>query len=100
MSKHQLNWTPREKETYAVLKALKKRAGWIWLQPFVVMTYHKSLEDWVHEKMDTFSGPAGGRARWHEVLSKIDLTLQYVPGKENVVADAMSRFVYPACKDF
>jgi hypothetical protein len=48
--------------------------------------------------MDTRSGPAGRRARWHEILSKFDLTVQYVPGKDNVVADAMSRFAYPACK--
>jgi hypothetical protein len=100
LSKHQLNWTPREKETYAVVEALKKWAGWIGLQPIVVTTDHKSLEDWVHEKMDTPSGPVGRRARWHEVLSKFDLSVQYVPGKDNVVADAMSRFAYPACKTF
>ncbi len=34
------------------------------------------------------------------MLSKFDLTVQYVPGKENVVADAMSRFAYPTCKAF
>ena len=34
------------------------------------------------------------------MLSKFDLTVQYVPGKDNVVADAMSRFAYPACKAF
>ncbi len=61
LSKHQLNWTPREKETYAVVEDLKKWAGWISLQPFVVTTDHKSLEDWVHEKIDTPSGPAGRR---------------------------------------
>jgi hypothetical protein len=61
LSKHQLNWTPSEKETYAVVEALKKWAGWIGLQPVVVTTDHKSLEDWVHEKMDTPSGPAGRR---------------------------------------
>ncbi len=26
--------------------------------------------------------------------------MQYVPGKDNVVADAMSRFAYPVCKTF
>ena len=82
------------------MEALKKWAGWVGLQPVVVTTDHKSLEDWVHEKVDTPSGPAGRRARWHEVLSKFDLTVQYVPGKDNVVADAMSRFAYPACKTF
>ena len=82
------------------MEALKKWAGWVGLQPVVVTTDHKSLEDWVHEKVDTPSGPAGRRARWHEVLSNFHLSVQYVPGKDNVVADAMSRFAYPACKTF
>ena len=63
-------------------------------------TDHKYLEDWVNEKMDTPSGPAARRARWHETLSKFDLTIFYVPGKDNVVADALSRWAYPACKAF
>ncbi len=66
----------------------------------MVTTDQKSLEDWVHEKMDTHSVPAGRRARWLEVLSKFDLSVQNVPGKDKVVADAMSRFAYPACKTF
>ena len=100
LAKGQLNWTPREKETYAVVSALRKWAGWIGFQPVLILTDHKSLEDWVKEKMDTPSGPAGRRARWHETLSKFDLQVQYLPGKENVVADALSRFAYPACKAF
>ena len=66
----------------------------------LVTTDHKSLENRVQEKMDTPSGPARRRARWHETLSKFDLTVQYIPGRDNVVADAMSRFAYPACKAF
>ena len=100
LAKSQFNWTPREKETYAVVSALRKWAGWIGLQPLLILTDHKSLEDWVKEKMDTPSGPAGRRARWHETLSKFDLTVQYLPGKDNVVADALSRYAYPACKAF
>ena len=79
---------------------MRKWAGWIGLQPVLIRTDHKSLEDWVKEKMDTPSGPAARRARWHETLSKFDLEVQYLPGKENVVADALSRFAYPACKAF
>ena len=100
LAKGQLNWTPREKETYAIVSALRKWAGWIGLQPVLVTTDHKSLEDWVLEKMDTPSGPGGRRARWHETFSKFDLTVQYVAGKDNLVEDAMSRFAYPACKAF
>ncbi len=41
-------------------------------------------------------GPTGRRARWHETLSQFNLTVEYYPGKENLNADAMSRFAYPA----
>ncbi len=100
LSKDQLNWTLCEKETYAVVEALKKWAEWIDIKPVVLTTDHKSLEDCVHKKMDTPSGQARRRDRWHEVLYKFDLTVQYTLGKENVVADAMSLFSYPAHKAF
>ena len=50
--------------------------------------------------MDTPSGPGGRRARWHELCSKFDLIVEYIPGTKNVVADALSRFAYPASKTF
>ena len=40
----QLKWTPRGKETYAVVLALSKWASWIGLQPVLVLTDHNSLE--------------------------------------------------------
>ena len=92
----QRNWTPREKETYAVVAALQKWAGWIGFQPVLVTTDHKSLESWVKENVETPSGPRGRRARWHELLSQFNFTIQYVQGSDNVVADALSRYAYPA----
>ena len=56
-------WSPREKETYAIVLALQKWASWIGLQPILVLTDHKSLESWATEVLDTPSGPAGRRAR-------------------------------------
>jgi hypothetical protein len=94
------SWSAREKETYAIVIALHKWASWIGLQPVLILTDHKSLEAWSHEVLDTPSGPAGRRARWHELLSKFDVHVQYVPGKDNVVADALSRWAYPASKAF
>lgn len=93
-------WPPREKETYAIVLALEKWASWIGLQPVLVLTDHKSLESWATETLDTPSGPAGRRGRWHERLSRFDIEVAYIAGKDNVVADALSRWAYPASKAF
>ena len=50
--------------------------------------------------MDTASGPAARQARWHETFAKFDLSIVYVPGKDNTVADCLSRWAYPAGKDW
>ena len=91
-------WTAREKETYAIVCALRKWSGHIGLQPVVVCTDHQSLQRWQKEQGDTASGPVVRRARWHETFAKFDLSVVYVPGKENTVADCLSRWAYPAGK--
>ena len=91
-------WTAREKETYAIVCALRKWSGHIGLQPVVVCTGHQSLQSWHKEHVDTPSGPAARRARWHETFAKFDLSVVYVLGKDNTVADCLSRWAYPAGK--
>ena len=86
--------------THAIVLALQEWCSWIGLQPVLILTDHKALKAWAHEHLDTPSGPAGRRARWHELLSKFDLSVEYIPGKENVVAHALSCWAYPASKAF
>ena len=100
LSKGQHNWAPREKEAYAIICALVKWAGSIGLQHVDVLTDHQSLERWHSEHVDTPSGPSGRRGRWHELLSKFNLSVTYLPGKLNPVADATSRWMYPARNAF
>ena len=85
-------WTARKKETYGIVCALRKWSGHIGLQPVVVCTDHQSLQSWHKEHVDTPSGPAARRARWHETFAKFDLSVVYVPGKDNTVADCLSRW--------
>ena len=96
LTSRQRIWVPREQETYAIILALQKWESWIGLQPVLVLTDHKALESWAKEVLDTPSGPQGRRSRWHQILSKFDLTVGYIPGKENCVADVLSRWAYPA----
>ena len=78
--------------------ALRKWAGYIALHPVTVCTDHQSLQSLHKEHVDTPSGPASQQARWHETLAEFDLTVVYVPGKDNTVADCLTRWVYPASK--
>ena len=79
-----------------IVAALQKWAGTIGFQPVTVTIDHRALESWVTEHVETPSGPRGRRARWHETLSQFDVEVQYIPGPENTVADALSRWAYPA----
>ena len=88
----------REKETYAIVCALRKWSGHIGLQLVVVCTDHQSLQSWHKEHVDTPLEPAARRARWHEPFAKFDPSVVYVPGKDNTVADCLSRWAYPAGK--
>ena len=86
-------WTAREKETYAIVCALRKWSGHIGLQPVVVCTDHQSLQSWHKEHVDTPSGPAASRARWHETFAKFDLSVVYVDGP---TPQARRGWTYPA----
>ena len=83
-----------------MVSALCKWDSWIGLQPITVHSDHHSLQHWHSETVDTPSGPSGCKGRWHELLSKFNLTVLYIPSKDNIVADAMSRWAYPASKSF
>ena len=93
---HRRTWTSRKKEAYAIVMALRNWAGYIAVHPVTVCKDHQSLQSWHNEHVDTPSGTARRRARWHETLAKFDLTVVYVLGKDNTVADCLSRKAYPA----
>ena len=95
---HRRTWMARERETYAIICAFCKWSGHIGLQPIVVCTDHQSLQSWHKEHVDTPSGAAARRARWHETLAKFDLSVVYVPVKHRTVADCLSHWAYPARK--
>jgi hypothetical protein len=98
LSGAQVRWPVRDKEAYAIIRALCKWSMYIGTRPIEVMTDHRSLEHWHTESILTPSGPSPRRARWHELLSRFQLEVTYIKGEQNEAADALSRWAYPATK--
>ena len=79
-----------------MVSCLLKFKSWISGRKVNVFTDHKSLESWDKEDLCTMAGPVRCRGCWHEFLSRYNVVVVYKPGKDNDVADGVSRWAYPA----
>ena len=95
-NKGQFAWTPREQETYAIVCCLLQFQSWIGGSAVEVQTNHSAIVKWNRKDLCTISGLLGRRGCCHEVLSRFNLIITYRPGEGNQVADALSRFAFPA----
>ena len=73
-------------ELAAVVFALKIWHHYLYGEEFEVYSNHKSLK-YIFTQRDLNMR----QRRWMEFLKDYDFTLHYHPGKENVVADALSQ---------
>ena len=73
-------------ELAAVVFALKIWCHYLYGEEFEVCSDHKSLK-YIFTQRDLNMRQCG----WMEFLEDYDFTLHYHPGKENVVADVLSR---------
>ena len=92
----QLNWSPREKECYAIVAALLKWHGWVGNKRVEVRTDNCSLEIWETEDHKTVVGHSPRQARWSELFSKLHLNVVSIPGSVNTMGDCLSCWAYPA----
>ncbi|GJT54933.1 putative reverse transcriptase domain-containing protein, partial [Tanacetum coccineum] len=83
---HEKNYTTHDLELGAVVFALKMWRHYLSYTKCVVFTDHKSLQHILDQKeLNT------RKRRWLELLNDYDCELRYLPGKVNVVVDALSR---------
>ncbi|XP_028785068.1 uncharacterized protein LOC114740980 [Neltuma alba] len=81
-----LKYPTYDKELYALKRALENWQHYLWPKQFVIHTDHQSLK---HIKGQ---GKLNKRhARWLEFIETFPYVIRYKKGKENVVADALSR---------
>jgi len=94
MSKAELNYTVTEKELLAVVHSLEKFGHYITGYQTFVHTNHAVIK-YLMKKLDVNSRII----RWLLLLQQFDLTIVDKPGKENVVADFLSRMNLPICEE-
>ena len=81
-----LRYPTYDKELYALFRALETWQHYLWPKEFVIHTDHESLK---HIKSQ---GKLSKRhARWIEFVESFPYVIRYKQGKENIVADALSR---------
>ncbi|GJR09717.1 putative reverse transcriptase domain-containing protein [Tanacetum coccineum] len=83
---HEKNHTTHDLELGSVVFALKIWRHYLYGSKCTVFTDHKSLQHILDQKELNIR-----QRRWLELLSDYDCDIRYHSGKENVVADALSR---------
>ena len=86
---HEVNYPTHDLELASVVHALKTWRHYLLGKRCEVFTDHKSLKYIFTQKEINMR-----QRRWLELIKDYDLSLQYHPGKANVVADALSRKVF------
>ncbi|KAL0412554.1 UNVERIFIED_CONTAM: Retrovirus-related Pol polyprotein from transposon.6 [Sesamum radiatum] len=86
LKQHEKNYPTHDLELAAIIFALAKWRHYLYGATFTIYTDHKSLKYLFSQKDLNMR-----QRRWMEFLDDYDCTIQYHPGKANVVADALSR---------
>src|SRR5215469_14828899 len=82
----QRRYSTTEREMLALILAVRKWKGYFLNRKFSAKTDHKALTGYMN-----LHDPHGRIARWTAELNQFNFKLQYVPGKNNEIADALSR---------
>ncbi|GKC19002.1 putative reverse transcriptase domain-containing protein [Tanacetum coccineum] len=90
---HEKNYTTHDLELGSVVFAIKIWRHYLYGTKCTVLTDHKSLQHILNQKELNMR-----QRRWLELLSDYDCDIRYHPGKENVVADALSQAHIEALK--
>ena len=85
----EINYDTREKEALALVSACKHWRQYLHSElPFTLLSDHDSLK--YFKTMPLVAGK-GRIARWIDDMSEFKYTIAHIPGKDNIVADALSR---------
>ena len=85
-SKPERNYCVTRRELLAIILSVKYFRHLLIGKPFIIKSDHASLQ-WLLN----FKNPENQLARWIETLADYDYVIQFHRGKDNIVADSLSR---------
>ncbi|SCV70640.1 BQ2448_3402 [Microbotryum intermedium] len=85
------NYPTHEQELLAIVEALKEWRIDLLGGHFHILTNHSILEHFQTQRTIL----SHHQARWLDTLAEFDYNLRYLPGEDNIVADTMSRYLFP-----
>ena len=80
------HWSAIDKEAFAVVWAVQKLRSFLLGKTFTIFSDHQPLKYLLQAH-----NVAPKVHRWRAMVGEFDFDVKYVPGKENVVADSLSR---------
>jgi transposase InsO family protein len=82
----QMHWSTIEREAFAVIWALKRFRSWIFLSKIIIYSDHNPLS-----YLTDASPKSAKLTRWALALQEFNVDFRYRPGRQNTVADFLSR---------
>ena len=92
LTKQERQYCATRREMLALIWAIQYFKPYLWGRPFKVRTDHSALK-W----LKNFKDPHGQVARWLEILSEYDFTVEHRPGLKHGNADSLSRLPCRQC---
>lgn len=92
LNEHEINYSATEKELLALVYATKYFISYLYGRSFEINSDHRPLQ-WLHNLKE----PNMKLQKWKLKLNEFNFTVKYIPGRENHVADALSRVRIENC---
>ena len=85
LNETQQRWSATKRELYALMWAMQKLRHYLLGRKFTARVDHKPLVDMLPKKITLIM------EGWIDTILQFDFAVQYIPGEENELADALSR---------